>query len=73
MATTETTCTECKSSDLIGFTEEEEFTLNGPVILVPIEFNICQQCGAESILQEQIKKNDAQLKSCIELAESTSL
>lgn len=58
-------CAECKLNDLIAFTEKEDFSLKGIPLSVPVEFNICQKCGAESILPEQIKTNDAQLKSCL--------
>ena len=52
----------CGTNTLQSFTEPEQFEYKGQTLNVDVEYSVCSQCGAESILQDQIKRNDCRTR-----------
>jgi len=51
-------CADCGAETLQSFVEIEQFVYKGHTLSVEVEYSVCSQCGAETILQDQIKRND---------------
>jgi HTH-type transcriptional regulator / antitoxin MqsA len=55
-------CAECGSVDFSYHIDPDEFQRNGRSYFVEVEYSICNQCGAEVIFTEQIKRNDCRTR-----------
>ena len=56
-------CPDCSGTNTLqSFTEPEQFEYKGQTLSVDVEYSVCSQCVAESILQEQIKRNDCRTR-----------
>lgn len=51
-------CPVCITGELALFQEPDEIQYKGQTLPVEVEYAVCQQCGEEMILPDQIKRND---------------
>ena len=55
-------CADCGEDALQAFKETEQFNYKGYSLSVDVEYCLCSQCEAETILPEQIKRNDCRTR-----------
>ena len=56
-------CPDCSGTNTLqSFTEPEKFEYKGQTLSVDVEYFVCSESGAESILQDQIKRNDCRTR-----------
>lgn len=55
-------CADCGHLGLQSFVEAEPFHYKGASVSVEVEYCRCPACGAETILPEQIRRNDCRLR-----------
>jgi putative zinc finger/helix-turn-helix YgiT family protein len=55
-------CPICTTGELAFFQEPDELQYKGQTYSVDVEYAICQQCGEEMILPEQIRRNDCRAR-----------
>jgi HTH-type transcriptional regulator / antitoxin MqsA len=55
-------CPMCATGALALFQEPDELQYKGQTFSVELEYAVCQQCGEEMILPEQIKRNDCRVR-----------
>ena len=56
------TCPVCHAGSLLSLDDSHDITVNGYTTTVPVLYSVCQSCGEEMILPEQIKQNDEYLR-----------
>ena len=61
MITTER-CPICATGELASFEEPNELQYKGKTLSVVMEYAVCQHCGEEMILPDQIKRNDCRVR-----------
>lgn len=61
MITTER-CPICATGELASFEESNELQYKGKTLSVVMEYAVCQHCGEEMILPDQIKRNDGRVR-----------
>lgn len=59
---TDKKCPICNAGELALFQEPDEIQYKGQTLSVVVEYAVCQQCGEEMILPEQIKRNDCRVR-----------
>lgn len=55
-------CPICATGELAFFQEADELQYKGQMHSVEVEYAVCQQCGEEMILPEQIRRNDCRAR-----------
>jgi HTH-type transcriptional regulator/antitoxin MqsA len=55
-------CADCGAETLQLLTEIEQFDYKGHTLSVEVEYSACSQCGSETILPDQIKRNDCRTR-----------
>jgi len=55
-------CADCGANALQAFTEKDQFDYKGHSLTVEVEYSVCSECGAETILADQIKRNDSRTR-----------
>ena len=55
-------CPLCGAGELALLKEPDELQYKGQALLVEMEYAVCRQCGEETILPEQIKRNDCNVR-----------
>ena len=56
-------CPICATGELDFFSAMDEIQYKGQALSVEVEYAICQHCGDEMILPEQIKRNDCRTRN----------
>ena len=56
------TCPVCHAGNLLSLDDSHDITINGYRTTVPVLYSVCQSCGEEMILPEQIKQNDEHVR-----------
>jgi hypothetical protein len=52
----------CHAGSLLSLDDSHDITVNGYRTTVPVLYSVCQACGEEMILPEQITQNDEYLR-----------
>jgi len=55
-------CPICATGELASFEEPNELQYKGKTLSVVMEYAVCQHCGEEMILPDQIKRNDCRVR-----------
>jgi hypothetical protein len=55
-------CPVCRAGNLLSLGDRHDITVNGYTTTVPVFYSVCQSCGEEMILPEQIQQNDEYLR-----------
>ncbi|MFO1431462.1 MAG: type II toxin-antitoxin system MqsA family antitoxin [Candidatus Competibacteraceae bacterium] len=60
--TTAKQCPICTTGELAFFQEPDQIQYKGKTLSVEVEYAVCQHCGEEMILPDQIKRNDCRVR-----------
>ena len=55
-------CPICATGELASFEEQNELQYKGKTLSLMMEYAVCQHCGEEMILPDQIKRNDCRVR-----------